>query len=235
MFRRMMVAAVLALACSAPLCGGVNAMIKFENKALEGLSGPQQAQVVTKILGALQGGLAQHMSLSDFSHYAGNDHVAVKLHGEWRKDADPRQASDVIRQVASAAAETLPGTKLGEFHVKVEAEDGAGDAKIKEMKEQKEAEIARREKARPSPRLDMQMKGELFEELTILDVPLVRAMDHLGRQVPVSYVLHPSTVGRAVYVRMQNASIEDVLTAIADSTGTRIEKRGKYVTFVEAK
>ena len=101
-----------------------------------------------------------------------------------------------------------------------------------EMKRSRQEEESNREKARPQPRLEVEVKEKLIESLTILDVPLVRAMDRLGSAMPVAYVLHPHVVGRPVYVRLIGVTMDEALAAIAESAQVKIEKREKYIAFV---
>lgn len=222
--RAMVVALALAFAGQAQAVG-IRAMIKFYNEGIKA-----QPQAVVKMTATLQAKLLEIMVLDDFSHFSDGESLQVKFMGDAKPGSNANVVSQAIRQAATAAAEVLAGTKLAEYQVRVELDEANPDRKA--MKAEHELELQHRERARPSPRLEIQVKDKLFTELTILDVPLVRALDQIGRQMPLSYVLHVQVVGQPIYVRLQDATLEEALEAIAESGNLKIVRQAKFLKFL---
>lgn len=237
---RLLASMVLGLALAgAAHADRVKVGLRYELPGLAQMPVPKQGQVNAQTREHLAQSVSKVMKLTDFDANRDGDSLLIQLRGDWLDDGTLAECSEILKKMAQETAASNPEAKLSIAHYRVEVEDEERDARERdarerEMKAEKEELIANRERARPQPRLDIEVKDKLIEDLTILDVPLVRVMDRLGNALPVAYVLHPEVVGRPVYIRLRGVTLEEALAAIAESARVKIEKREKYLTFVPA-
>lgn len=213
-----LLAVLLLVLVSSAQADAVKARMKFEGPGFDGLAKDAKLGLVGSVGGSLQTALAKQFKLLDFETGMAGNGIFVEVRGEWPHGGISQTAAEDMRKAAQEAA---AGAKLALVDFRVELEDGP-----------KRRGDEQREQAKSQPRLEIEVKDKLIESLTILEVPLVRAMDRLGAAMPVAYVLHPETVGRPVFVRLINVTLDEALAAIAESAHVKIEKRDKYLAFV---
>ena len=209
----------------------IKASIKFEGPGVASLSKDAQLAVVNSVASHLQGSLAKMFKLSAFESGAIENGLYVSLRGEWGEQGIPQTAAEDMRRAALEAAAAGQPAKLALTDFRIEVDDSAKRSQERDAHDGRHEEMANRERAKPQPRLNIQVKDKLIEEMTILDVPLVRAIDVLGMHMPLAYVIHPEVAGRPVYVRLIGATLDEALGAIADSAHVKVERRDKYVVF----
>lgn len=229
---RLLIVLLGVLVAGAVQAETVKARLTFSGPGFDGMAQDAKHGLVSTVGGQLQQTLAKQLKLLDFDIGMTKSGIHVTVRGEWSENGIPQTAAEDMRKAALEAAAAAPGAKLALTDFRIEIDDGPRREVEVEMKRQRQEEESNREKARPQPRLEIDVKEKLIESLTILDVPLVRAMDRLGSAMPVAYVLHPNVVGRPVYVRLIGVTMDEALAAIAESAQVKIEKREKYIAFV---
>lgn len=150
--------------------------------------------------------------------------IEMKRH-EFRGDSDDaHDAATANEEATDERRETKSGS--------ADASQRRIEKVIREIKMEREVD---REKVRPAPRLDIVVSKDgksTLSTFVALDVPLVRVMDELTKLVPMSFVLHPETMHKGVWVSLKGVTVDEGLGALADSAGLLLERRGTYFTFV---
>lgn len=228
---RGLVAGVVLAVCGAGAAQAdrIKAEIRFDGSGIPAMAKDAQVKVGSTVGAHLQHALGKWLQIEDFDSESGGTLVSIKLRGRWEAHGIPAENAEQLRKYALEAAASVPEAKLAIADFRISVED---DAHPKRDRREDDDDQANKYKARPQPRLDIEVKDKLIEDLTILDVPLVRCMDRLGAALPVAYVLHPEVVGRPVYVRLMGVTLDEALAAIAESAKVKIERREKYVAFV---
>lgn len=226
----MVAGAVLAALAAGPAQAvQVKVMVQYEVPGFAKLGKDVQGGLENHSMTFLQKAVSKLLDVTDFAYDSTGDGVVVKFRGNWLEKAPLKDAGESIRNAALEAAAVVTTAKMTLANFRIEVEDSAGGR----GQEEREMRIAERERSRRVPRLDVEVKDKLFEELAVVDVPLVWVMDRIGKAMPVSYVLHAEVVGRPVYVRLRGVTLEEALAAIAESAHVKLEKREKYIAFVE--
>jgi hypothetical protein len=219
MKRLLVLGMVLVLAATAH-AERIKASILFEVAGYAGLAKDAQALASNQATATMQKALAQNLAVADLASGPGDSGFLLSLKGDWRSKNGVREAAEMIRTAALAACESVSVAKTSIASFRIEVEDGGGRGK-----DDADSNL----RARVEPRLDLEMKDKMIAELTIIDVPLVRVMERLGKHTPLTYLMHPEVTGRPVFLRLTNVTLDEALTAIATSAGVDVQRREKYV------
>lgn len=224
--KRLLAVLGTVLVLSAPVhAERIKAQGNFDVAGYSGLAKDAQANAANQMTAALQKALGGQIEVQNLQvSQTSENGFGFDVRGEWRGPAPVREAAEAVRNaaVAAAGAVTVAKTSVASFRFEVDDARHKDDGKENVLR------------ARIEPRLDLEVKDKLIEDLCVIDVPLVKVLERLGKTFPVTYVLHPGAVGRPVFVRLMGVTVDEALAAIADSAGLRIEKRDKYITFVNA-
>jgi hypothetical protein len=202
-------------------------------------------QKITDLVGALQSRLSKLVRLNSFDDSTSKNSVFVKMQGEWRDPATSKDAADKLREAITSLEGDKFGIRLSFSRARLEVRD-------REKVEEKEvvtvppdnaAKAPPRNEARErggdrlrwTPRLVIQVAadGKTLTEFTAEDVPLLRVMDDLAKNLQLSFVLESRYVGVPVFVSLRNVTVDEALEAMGESLRGKIERRGKYLVFVE--
>ncbi len=223
---------VLLLASSVQ-AESIKVRMQFQGPGVSSMAHDAQVSLLNGVASNLQTSLAKVFKLGAFESGMVDNGFYIVARGDLgNSGADMAHVPEDLRKAALDAAAGAAPAKLGLSDFRIEVEDGERHEIEREIKKGRQQEEVNREKARPQPRLNIDVKDKVIEDLTILEVPLVRVMDRLGAAMPFAYVLHPEVVGRAVFVRLINVTLDEALAAIAESAQVKIEKREKYIAIV---